>query len=1164
MDDYQFPITKTCINGWDNDIVEPECKSYKTKSMDMQCQPGFKLTIINYKVYCVLVTSPQKWNNTCLQYGETILDEELISNLRYSVLYNLTSSWVPVKRADPTEKYLYTSIEKYGTPFDLHHMDNNNGDCIVYNPNMNSLVSEDCNNQHSILCIKNPYEEQKSIQLACPNGFVTTKLAGFQNKCFMIDQVVSRKDKYLWNIFEVTSHEKAYILHNLLQTKMEEDDMVSTVAINIYPDYKTNQVEPFQLNERLKNLEYTNWGRRYSTDGIYVVTNQNSRWFLAEHYNFAAREIEIKIKDPEMKLIFLFGAKRLHLIVYSREFLWRFTPVDSGILCFTNSDGFLLQKVEVKVVTFNQDFQKRKTIYEIEMPNNNTGQYWCSAHSINNFKFVETGKVIASREKNGMIFTALIDVKYENKYNPEIFYKRAISPFYSMFLYNKVRIMKIDSIIQYDYVRFVVHIESDYQKWPLHTDSIIEPLTIKENLIRKLQNLPNNYTLISIKSTEVCFPDETNNLIWPITLIGHTQIPKQLCLTNGSSTRARKCEGDFIYGGTWEEIDEENCAENISDTTELLFQLENSDDKAPEIINNLLVIVSNHTNLGSSDLLFVANILNSLSSRRIESIDVQNIAMVVSKLMFIDSTLAKESQVQLNATNIVLDSFDNIVNVITTENTIETPKLLVFTIDPHIEDVTGIAVFKNESKNTLDNDFSDFYYEFLHSNTDTTELLLKENLEVASYIPSKVLSDIEAMDEHKTAPPIRIVISLFYNDILFQNIQTKNSFESNSVIISISIPGYESEIPGIVPIFFKVKQINENRDATCGHWSFEPSLSDWSSFGCEFYGISSDTIAQCGCSHLTHFSFLLGGNAVQISESHERALNIITIIGCSFSLFGIFAIFLTALLSRSWREKSDSKVILNFSLAISIQMILLLLANIFQFQDSEDKTWCIVFGSFLHYSVLLVFSWMGIIAYLQYLRYVVIFGENTPSHFFMKSFILGWVLPFVIVLTCVLSAPSSYVYENSNICYPSDLTLYLGVILPISLLLLLNIVIFILILRSINRKGPSSTRTSESKINLVKLRLTILLFFILGLSWTFGLLATWTGLLTFSYLFCLTASFLGFVLFVYFILINPVTRRYWRHTFISIGCSCCRDAKHSNIKLLSGVNPTSSTASTSN
>lgn len=182
----------------------------------------------------------------------------------------------------------------------------------------------------------------------------------------------------------------------------------------------------------------------------------------------------------------------------------------------------------------------------------------------------------------------------------------------------------------------------------------------------------------------------------------------------------------------------------------------------------------------------------------------------------------------------------------------------------------------------------------------------------------------------------------------------------------------------------------------------------------------------------------------------------------------------------------------------------------------------------------------------------------------MTSFIFGWVIPFIIVLTCVLIAPNSYVYENSNICYPSDLTLYLGVILPISILLLSNIVIFILIVRSINRKAPSSTRTNETKINLAKLRLTILLFFILGLSWTFGLLATWTGLLTFSYLFCLTASFLGFVLFVYFILINPVTRRYWRHTCISMGCSCCKDTKHSNIKLLSGLNNTSSTASTSN
>lgn len=1084
-------------------------------------------------------------------------------------MYKNLSLWLPVKRNGSTNQYVYTTIGKYGIPFDLDYV-GYNGDCIAYNPSMRSrsLFSEDCFNEHPILCVKRLNDEQESVKMACPSDFVTTKLIGFQNKCFMIDVnynegLVPHAESNDVYIFEVTSPEKEYILQNLLRTIDAVD-----VAINIYPNCKVKNVEKFQLNDKLKNLKYTNWIRRFSNDGQYVVSNYNSGWFLTQEYTFSAKEMEIKIKDPVMKLKILFGRKELYLIVYSREFIWNSSLYDSGILCFTNSDGFLIKQIGVNDVISNQVFQNSKTIYKMYLKNN-TGQYWCSAHSINNLKLVETGKTIAYREKTGMIFTALIDVKYEYPFSPESFLERVIMPFYTIFGFYKVRIMKIDSVIIFDKVRFLVHIESsDINRLLKRTisDPMTKALLTKQNLIEKLENLPKNYTVISIKSTELCFPEEINNITWPSTLIGQSQVPKQICLTSDNLPRTRKCLGDFIYGGTWEEIHEYNCSENINDVTELLFQLENSNEEPPVIINNLLEIVSNHRNLSSGDLFFVANILNSLTVRRIEPNDVNNIAMIISKLMFIESSLANKAQVQLNTTNIVLDSFDNIINDLPNETTIETPKLLVFTIDPHIEDVTGIAVFKNDSKDALDNDFSDFYYEFLHSTTNKNELMLKENLEVASFIPTTVLTDIEAMEIqiHESAPPIRLVISLFYNEILFQNIQNENSFESNSVIISISIPGYESEIPGIIPMFFRTKKIPENRTTLCGHWSFEPSLSDWSSFGCEFYGISDDNIAQCGCSHLTHFSFLLGGNSIEISESHERALNIITIIGCSFSLLGIFGIFLTALLSRAWREKSDSKVILNFSVAISIQMTLLLLANIFQFQDSEDKTWCIVFGSFLHYSVLLVFSWMGIIAYLQYLRYVVIFGDNTPNNFFMKSFILGWVLPFIIVLICVLSAPYSYVYENSNICYPSDLTLYLGVILPISLLLLLNIIIFILILKSINRKAPSSTKTSEAKINLAKLRLTILLFFILGLSWTFGLLATWTGLLTFSYLFCLTASFLGFVLFVYFILINPVTRRYWRHTFISIGCSCCKDTKHSNIKLLSGQNPTSSTVSTSN
>jgi hypothetical protein len=54
---------------------------------------------------------------------------------------------------------------------------------------------------------------------------------------------------------------------------------------------------------------------------------------------------------------------------------------------------------------------------------------------------------------------------------------------------------------------------------------------------------------------------------------------------------------------------------------------------------------------------------------------------------------------------------------------------------------------------------------------------------------------------------------------------------------------------------------------------------------------------------------------------------------------------------------------------------------------------------------------------------------------------------------------------------------------------------------------------------------SVLLSFLLGLSWVFGLVAHLSIL--FAYLFCITATLQGFVLFVFFVLGKKQSRAYW-------------------------------------
>ncbi|XP_050666760.1 adhesion G protein-coupled receptor E4-like [Leptidea sinapis] len=63
-------------------------------------------------------------------------------------------------------------------------------------------------------------------------------------------------------------------------------------------------------------------------------------------------------------------------------------------------------------------------------------------------------------------------------------------------------------------------------------------------------------------------------------------------------------------------------------------------------------------------------------------------------------------------------------------------------------------------------------------------------------------------------------------------------------------------------------------------------------------------------------------------------------------------------------------------------------------------------------------------------------------------------------------------------------------------------------------------------IPVLPLRLSIFLFFLLGLTWVFGLFSFSKNLI-WSYLFCLTSTLQGFVLFVYFVICDPITRNLW-------------------------------------
>lgn len=335
-----------------------------------------------------------------------------------------------------------------------------------------------------------------------------------------------------------------------------------------------------------------------------------------------------------------------------------------------------------------------------------------------------------------------------------------------------------------------------------------------------------------------------------------------------------------------------------------------------------------------------------------------------------------------------------------------------------------------------------------------------------------------------------------------------------------------------------------NAGCGCGYWNYQTWVSDGitTSSGTD---LLRDPIVVCQTRHLTQFSYLVGGSyrsndlgdEVLVTPINERVLDIISIVGCCLSLFGVLGIFLTALLFKSWRSQASTKVLMHLCLAMMLQMVLFVFINTDDISEQlvvhGDNVRCVLLGAAMQYTILVLFCWMLIIAFLQFQRYVTVIGVERPRRYILKAALVAWLLPLLPTLLVACIDPESYVptaeqlATDTGICYPSGYGLTFGIVLPVTLITVANLVIFAYVFYSISHSLSQSIQRAERKLVHKQIRLSVLLFFLLGLSWIFGIFAYMQAGVAFSYLFCLTATLQGFVLFIYFVLLDEVNRRAW-------------------------------------
>ncbi len=130
-------------------------------------------------------------------------------------------------------------------------------------------------------------------------------------------------------------------------------------------------------------------------------------------------------------------------------------------------------------------------------------------------------------------------------------------------------------------------------------------------------------------------------------------------------------------------------------------------------------------------------------------------------------------------------------------------------------------------------------------------------------------------------------------------------------------------------------------------------------------------------------------------------------------------------------------------------------------------SFCNIIGFLFHYFLIASFMWMLIMATIQYMNFVRIFNSHV-SHFFIKTGLIGWILPLLFPFLVVLIGKNGGYTGESRCWINNDWLLYGTFVAPICIIILFNLILFIFTIKSIFRHDSTLIphQNSRSKLQM--------------------------------------------------------------------------------------------------
>ncbi|XP_063981023.1 latrophilin Cirl-like isoform X4 [Diachasmimorpha longicaudata] len=360
----------------------------------------------------------------------------------------------------------------------------------------------------------------------------------------------------------------------------------------------------------------------------------------------------------------------------------------------------------------------------------------------------------------------------------------------------------------------------------------------------------------------------------------------------------------------------------------------------------------------------------------------------------------------------------------------------------------------------------------------------------------------------------------------------------NSKVISASLgKGRHIQLTEPVRVYFEHLTTENVTNPTCVFWDYV--MSSWSEEGCHIRK-TNETHTVCECNHLTNFAVLMDVHAVKLDMAHQVALQIITYIGCIISVVCLVLAIMTFQLFRGL--KSDRTTIhKNLCVCLLIAEVLFVCG----IGQTDQRIVCGVVAGLLHFFFLCAFAWMFLEGFQLYVMLIEVFeAEKSRLRWYYLVAYGGPLL--VVAISCIIDPLS---YGTDRYCWlRADNYFIFSFVGPVILVILANLVFLSMAIymmcrhanTTVSMKSKEHSRLASAsgkeenalpnklQAHLAWLRGAIVLVFLLGLTWTFGLLYLNQESVIMAYIFTVLNSLQGLFIFVFHCVQNEKVRKEYR------------------------------------